>query len=435
MAGCVRAYSVGVHFCGLLRLAVLTGAGETVGRIEDLVVRLRGADYPLVTGLVARVGSRQVFVASDELAQLSDAGAVLAGVRLDVRAFERREGEVLLRADILGHRLIDVAAAELLRAYDIELRSTDEGLVVSCLDTRRPPRFLGLLRQGAGHPCRDWKAFEPLIGHPGTARLRGGSVRTRKLKAAQIADLLEDASRKEGREILEQVHADPELEADVFEELDPDTATRLFGDRSDAEVADVLTRMRADDAADALSDLPQQRRQLILNAMTAAHRTKVLMLLSFNPSSAGGLMNVDTLAVETGTTVAAALAAVAQARTLQPEALSTVHAVDGQGRLTGVVALVTLVQAGPQDRLDSVLDRDPVRVGPSTDIVDVALLMADYNLATVPVVDPEDKLLGVITFDDVLEATIPDDWRRREPPAHPDRGSDVEPLGLQRPGR
>jgi hypothetical protein len=66
------------------------------------------------------------------------------------------------------------------------------------------------------------------------------------------------------------------------------------------------------------------------------------------------------------------------------------------------------------------MDREPVRVMPDADVVDVTLLMADYNLMTVPVVDAEDQLLGVITVDDILEATIPDDWRRREPPPHPE---------------
>jgi len=66
------------------------------------------------------------------------------------------------------------------------------------------------------------------------------------------------------------------------------------------------------------------------------------------------------------------------------------------------------------------VDTDPVRVTADTDVVDVTLLMADYNLMTVPVVDGENHLLGVITVDDVLEATIPEDWRRREPPAHPE---------------
>ena len=67
-----------------------------------------------------------------------------------------------------------------------------------------------------------------------------------------------------------------------------------------------------------------------------------------------------------------------------------------------------------------VSDTDPVRVGADTDVVDVAVLMSDYNLITVPVVDEERRMIGVITVDDVLEATLPEDWRRRETAQPPD---------------
>ena len=107
--------------------------------------------------------------------------------------------------------------------------------------------------------------------------------RIRRLKPAQIADLLEEASSEEESEILGQVHADPELEADVFEELDEDRATRLLGARTDAEIAEVLARMRADDAADAIAELPQRRRQPVLDLLPAAQRAKVLTLMGFNP--------------------------------------------------------------------------------------------------------------------------------------------------------
>jgi CBS domain-containing protein len=66
-----------------------------------------------------------------------------------------------------------------------------------------------------------------------------------------------------------------------------------------------------------------------------------------------------------------------------------------------------------------VADLDPVRVTPAADVTDIALLMADYNLVSIPVVDTRDHVLGVVTFDDLLEATVPEDWRRREPAPHP----------------
>src|SRR5487761_1412161 len=154
-----------MHLSELLRLQLLSPSGEAVGKIDDVIVRLRGGDYPIATGLVARVGSRPVFVPIEQVAELSEHRATLVEAKVDLRAFERREGEVPLREDILGHRLIDVADAELVRAWDVELQASGEGLVVTCLDTRRPARLFGLVRAGSGHPCKDWKVFQPLIGH------------------------------------------------------------------------------------------------------------------------------------------------------------------------------------------------------------------------------------------------------------------------------
>ena len=246
-----------IHLSELLRAPVVARSGEDVGRVEDVIVRLRSADeYPLVTGIVAGVGGRQVFIGSKSITEYAPHRVVLAKNKVDLRAFDRREGEVLLRADVLGHRLIDVAAVELVRAYDVELEDTGAGWVLARLDTRRPPRLFGLIKRSDGHAPRDWKAFEPLIGHARSDAVRRGWGRVGGFKPAEIADLLEDADKAEGGEILNRVQSDPELEADVFEEMDEDLACRLLGARTDTEIASVLARMGADDAADAVAELP-----------------------------------------------------------------------------------------------------------------------------------------------------------------------------------
>ena len=408
----------------LLKRPVADRSRESLGRVADVIVRVRGADYPLVTGLVVAVGGREVFVPVEQVSNFDGDPIQLSTAKLDLRHFERREGEVLLRADVLGHRLIDVENARLVRAADLELASDGDEWVLSGVDTRRQSRRLfGLLAPGDDadeHVFRDWHDFEWLIGHAGSALLRGPFARIRRLKPAQIADLLEDASKEEETEILGRVHADPELEADVFEELDEDLATRLLGARTDAEIAEVLARMRADDAADAIAELPQRRRQPVLDLLPAGQRAKVMTLLGFNSTSAGGLMGVDFISLPTMATVAEALAKVRDAAGLQPEALTSVHAVDDDGGLRGVAHLVTLVQSPPAATLIDISDTDPVRVGTDADVMDVAVLMTDYNLITIPVVDDERRLLGVITVDDVLEVTLPDDWRRREAAEPPD---------------
>src|SRR3984957_683843 len=435
-----------VRLSRLLKRPVADRGGESIGRLADVIVRLRGTDYPLVTGLVAAVGGRQVFVPVDQVSTFDGDPLRLSSARLSLRHFERRDGEVLLRADVLRHRLIDVADARLVRAADLELARDSGEWVVAGVDTRRPrrrparkdparkdpgrkdPGRKDLARKDPARKdteqpetnARDWHDFEWLIGHAGSALLRGPFARIRRLKPAQIADLLENASKEEETEILGRVRADPELEADVFEELDEDLATRLLGARTDAEIAGVLARMRADDAADAIAEHPQPRRQPVLDLLPAPQRGMVLTLMGFNATSAGGLMGVDFVALPGRSTVAEALAQVRGQRDLQPEALTSVHAVDLDGVLRGVARLVTLVQADPADRVIDVADTDPVRVGADTDITDVAVLMTDYNLITIPVVDGARRLLGVITVDDVLEVVLPDDWRRREAAEPPD---------------
>src|SRR6202171_593117 len=412
-----------IHLSELLRAPVVARSGETVGRVEDVIVRLRGAyTYPLVTGIVAGVGGRRVFIGSRSIHQYAPGRVVLAKNKIDLRGFERRDGEVLLRADVLGHRLIDVAAGELVRAYDVELEDTGEGWVVARLDTRRPPRLFGLLKTSGGQAARDWKAFEPLIGHDRSMAVRRVSGRVGALKPAQIADLLEDADKAEGGEILDRVRSDPELEADVFEELDPDKASRLLEDMPDTRVCATLpTPMPADDAADAIADLRQSRRRRVLELMPAPQRTKVITLMGFNPDSAGGLMNVDYVSCAADTTAGEALAIIAAARAVQPEALLKMHIRTDEGRLVGVVSVIALLQAEPADNVATLMDSDPVRVTADADLTDIALLMADYNLYSIPVVDEEDRVLGVVTVDDVLEATIPEDRRRREPAPRPVR--------------
>jgi len=407
---------------GLLGRPLSDRDGQRLGRLSDVIVRLRGTQYPLVTGLVAAVGRRKVFVAVGQLSSLAGDLLTLASATVDLRRFERRDGEVLLRADVLGHRLIDVSQARLVRAADLQLSRAGGEWVLDGVDarrrTRRLPGFSG--RREQAYTARDWREFEPLIGDVRSAVPRGPFARIRRLKPAQIADLLEEASKAEETEILGRVHADPELEADVFEELDEELATRLLGARTSTDIAAVLARMRADDAADTIAELPQQRRQAVLDLLPPGQRAKVTTLMGFNPGSAGGLMGLDFLALPGDLAVRDALAAVTRSTMLQPEALTTVHAVDSGGRLQGVACLVTLLQSDPAQDLSDVCDTDPVRIGPDTDLTDIAVLMTDYNLTTIPVVDAQCRILGLITVDDVLEATLPDDWRRREAAVPPD---------------
>jgi CBS domain-containing protein/sporulation protein YlmC with PRC-barrel domain len=400
-----------------VRLSALVGRvvgvkdGQSLGKVKDVIVRLdlEPGHHPPVTGLVVAVDRRDLFVPITVVSDLGAETLQLSTARLDLRAFERRDGEILLQRDLLGHRLIDVDSARLVRAQDVEL-DDHRGWVLMRIELTTRGRLSRLLRGGsAASECRDWSEFEPLIGHDASAKLRAPFSRLRKLRPADLADLVEEATHDESEEILDAVGDDKELEADVIEELEPDSQVQVMKERSDDEVADVLAHMGPDDAADLLSEFPQERRVGVLEKLPAAVQAKIRSLLGFHTDTAGGMMTPDFLAVSAGATVKVAVDHVRNAASVSPEVLLTVYVLEGT-RLVGAIGLPALLHADPATTLADAAEPDPVRVSPEAHITEVAVRMTDFNLVTIPVVDPDDNLLGVITVDDVLEATVPEEW-------------------------
>ena len=400
---------------GTLLLSALAGrtaldaAGQEIGRLSDIIVRLHDDHYPAVTGLVAHIGGRELFVPAAEILAWDSQRLELVSPRLDLRPFERRTGEVLLRGDVLGHRLVDVEQSRMVTAHDVQLSRIGDGWVATAVDIH--PR--ALLRRRNEHTWRDWSSVEALIGHDISLPARSRMGGLRRLKPAQLADLIEEASEREQHELLSRVHAHPDLEADVFEELDEDQASDLLEARTDAQIADVLSHMRSDDAADALLDLPQERRQPVLDLLPQLQRNKITILLGYQEATAGGLMSVDYLSVPTAFTAADTIRAIAEATDMQPEALVVAFCHDQDWRLTGAVSLVTLVQSAPATTMETLAEPNPVHVHADADLPEITGAMADYNLLVLPVLDHDDHLIGVLTIDDILEATIPPEWRRR----------------------
>ena len=142
-------------------------------------------------------------------------------------------------------------------------------------------------------------------------------------------------------------------------------------------------------------------------------RNKITILLGYQEATAGGLMSVDYLSVPATSTAADTIRAIAEATDKQPEAIVVAFCHDQDHRLVGAVSLVALVQSAPDVTMETLSEPNPVHVHPDADLPEITRAMADYNLLVMPVLDPDDHQIGVLTIDDILEATIPHEWRRR----------------------
>ena len=407
-----------LHLSHIVGGALRDSDGARLGKVDDLIVRLSGSGYPPITGLLVTVAGRQAYLPAERLTDLAPGEAVLSKAKLDLRPFERRPEEVLLKHDVLDHQLINVEGARLVRANEVELARLEGWWRVAGVDTGPRGGLRRLLPQPLGRRIAtgdflDWASVEPFAGDVASVRLRVLHPRLAKLHPAQIADLVEAASHREGEEIIQAVGQDDlELEADVFEELDEQHQMEFIERRSDGEVAAVIARMAPDDAADLVAELPEERRRVVLDLLPGLHQRKVRALLGYDPAEAGGLMSPDFVSVYRQATVGEVLERVRRS-SLADEMLSSVYVMDAAHRFLGAVPLATLVRADSETALvDLELQYIP-HLTAEADFEEVARLMADYNLIAAPVVDPEERMIGVVTVDDVLEVMLPKGWRRR----------------------
>jgi CBS domain-containing protein len=404
-----------LHLSLVLGGDVVGDVGGKIGRVDDLVVRLGDAEYPPVTGVLARVAGRQVFVSGEVVSELEPGCVRLTTDRLDLRPFERRPQEVLLAGDVLDRQLINIDGARLVRTNDIEIARLDGWYRVVGVDTSARGFLRRLVPRAVGTSVGtstflDWASVEPFTGHVPTVRLRIPHPKLARLHPAELADLVEAASHREGEEILAAVRADAERQADVFEELDSQHRVEFVEGMTDGEAAELLRRMETDDAADLINQLDEERREPVISHLPPVQQRRLRALLGYDPTTAGGLMSPDFVCVYSQATRDEMLDRIRRSSG-PPEALASIFVMNQHQRLKGAIHAVDLIRAAPGETAGD--HAEPARqVVVAADLEEVARLMTDFDLTVVPVVDDEQRMLGVITVDDVLEILLPRGWRR-----------------------
>jgi CBS domain-containing protein len=405
-----------LHLSTFLRRPIFDSDGDRIGRVQDLVARLGDDAHPSIVGAVIRIEGRNLFVPMRKIGGLSEGRMTFEGRRVDLRRFERRPGELLLAEDLLARHLINLVRGRIIIANEIEIADIDGRWEVVGVDPGRRPFLRRVLGHKIGSRVRadsivDFASIQPFVAHVPSARLRIPYRKLARLHPAQIADLVEQASHEEGEEIIEAVGQDRELEADVFEELDTTHQLEFLESRSDVEAARLLSRMEPDNAADLIAEIDQDRRLPILELLPNEQQVKVRKLLSYNASTAGGMMNPDFVSVPENATVADALEAI-RTSSVPAESLQAVFVLDDSGQPIGAASIAPLVRARSGELALSVARTQLAHVHPHWDVLRVSRKMSDFNLTVLPVLDDEHaKMIGVVTVDDLLEELLPQGWR------------------------
>lgn len=229
---------------------------------------------------------------------------------------------------------------------------------------------------------------------------------------AQIAEL-EHAHPADGADVLEDLPLADQLE--VVKGLDLDDAAEFLAEMEKHDrallmrtlapdlAADILEQMSPDDAADVLDDLDSQHQHLLLKRVETEEAAEITSLMTFDPDTAGGVMNTEITVVDQNLTADQAITLIRRAAE-ESEIPYYAYIVDGAEKLVGVVSLRNLMLARPRKPLREMLENQQlVTTHHDTDKEDVAHLLRHYNFLAIPVVDAVGKLMGVVTHDDVID--------------------------------
>jgi magnesium transporter len=263
-----------------------------------------------------------------------------------------------------------------------------------------PPRWIRWLQQPISPNSIRWEFCN--VVEPDPLRRLRLNISYRKLELmhpADLADIVEDLAPAEREAIFETI--DSEVAADALSEIDPKMQASILESLEPEKAADIVEEMAPDEAADALSELEKEASEDILDEMEAEPKTEVRELLEFEEDTAGGMMNTEYVSLPENASVLDALGALQSSEELL-ESLNTLFLTDTEGRLSAAIPLARLFVASGAASLRELAAETLIQVTVEEQQDRVVELFDKYNLLTLPVVDGEGKLAGVITADDVI---------------------------------
>jgi flagellar motility protein MotE (MotC chaperone) len=412
-----------VYLARLAGLGVFDPNGDRVGRVRDAVVRLRTTNRPpQVVGLVAEmVLRRRIFLPIGRVTSMDAEAVVLSTGTLNLRRFEKRPNELLVVEDLLDRRVTispetgeGPGIAGMVVDIAMELNRNNEWLVTRVAAREQTGR---LARRGHIFQA-EYDRVRGLIGPTDTQGTSNLLALLEQMRPADMANALQDLPDARRNEVAAAL-SDRTL-ADVLEELPEHDQVEILVRLDRERAADVLERMDPDDAADLLAELPKTEQTILLDLMEPEEAAPVRQLMHYRPGTAGSVMTSEPVILTPDTTVAEALARIREPE-LSPVVAAQVFvarapAATPTGKYLGMVHFQRLLREPPASILGGLVDSDLDPLRPETTLAEITKRMATYDLVAMPVVDSSRRLVGAVTVDDVLDHSLPRDWRDRDVP-------------------
>jgi magnesium transporter len=338
---------------------------------------------------------------------------------LQTASAESLAREVLAGRDIMDALIVDVGRRHTLRANDLWFREQDGELWLAGADAspwavlRRLGR--GVFGRGAARELVDWKDLEFLRGDPEAAR-EGQDYHRQitRLQPAEIAHLLDALPYLHAAELLTLI--DDAIAADTLEVMSPERQAQVIQVLDEDQAVRLLAAMAPEAAADLLGNLRAERAERLLQQLLPSRRELIVDLLRYPDDTAGGIMTNELVCVLATETVGDARRELKQSIS-SPDFANYLYVIDSEAErhLEGVVSLRDFAVADDPTLIGSLMHADVTSVEALEPAPRAARQVADLQLAALPVVSRDKRLLGAITIDMALAHIAPASWRDQAP--------------------
>ncbi|GIM85196.1 magnesium transporter MgtE N-terminal domain-containing protein [Salinispora arenicola] len=404
-----------VYIARLAGVAVYDPNGDQVGRVRDAVARLRATKHPPeVVGLVAEMPMRRRIFLSINRITSIDPDAVVLGTG----TLNLRRFEKRPNELLVLQELLD-------RRVQIHPEGSAGIVVDVAMEAGRDEWTLTrvAVREHTGRLARrgnlrqiEWDRVRGLSGIADSRGTANLLAVLDELRPADLANALQDLPDERRNEVAAAL--DDERLANVLSELPEHDQVEILTALGRERAADVLEQMDPDDAADLLGALPPPEQDVLLDLMEPDEADPVRQLLKYTPGTAGSVMTSEPVILPPDATVAEALARVREPQ-LSPAVAAQVFVTrppmtTPTGRYLGMVHFQRLLREPPADLLGGVVVNDIDPLRPVTPLPEITRRMATYDLVAMPVIDRSNRLVGAVTVDDVLDHLLPRDWRDRD---------------------
>jgi magnesium transporter len=398
----------------LLGTPVTDAQGQLRGRLKDVAVGT-GSDAGKVAGLVLKSRDGLSIVPSQDVMETPAGTLELRSVNAMVPL--KDEGNFLfLQRDLVDRQIIDINGRKVVRVNDVDLEWTGQGtsrllrVVEVEVGLRGAFRrvFKGLLPRTQlesisrkfkyrGIP---WHFVDVIEVDPARrVKLRIEHERLAEMHPSDLAEILEDLAPAEREAVFTSL--DEEVAAETLEEVDPKLQKSLLEKLDEERIADIVEEMDPGAAADLLAELSEEQSDAILEEMEPEERQEVAELLEFDEKSAAGAMTTDFVAVGVNATVANAVQAL-RSFDGDPESVTEIYLLDEKKVLRGSIPLARLVMAQPETRLSVLAEARFLSCPADMHQNDLAEIFDKYNLHALPVVDSQNRMVGVVHADHVI---------------------------------